>query len=115
MINWKAIHNNTTQKRERGEKEMAIYYFINVFSSLFSSKNTQLLITVGKVTGRTQRTYSGSDSSLSETAGTTLSGGNSAGLTVVRPLWITSITYLRDRTTPVVKYRIVLPLCIKLN
>lgn len=48
--------------------------------------------------GRKQWTYSGSDSSLSETAGTTLSGGNSAGLTAVRPLWITSITYLRDRT-----------------
>lgn len=60
---------------------------------------------VGKVTGRTQWTYSGSESSLSETAGTTLSGGNSAGLTAVRPLWITSITYLRDRTTPVVRHR----------
>lgn len=50
-------------------------------------------------------TYSGSESSLSETAGTTLSGGNSAGLTAVRPLWITSITYLRDRTTPAVRHR----------
>lgn len=49
--------------------------------------------------GRKPWTYSGSDSSLSETAGTTLSGGNRAGLTAVRPLWITSITYLWDRTT----------------
>lgn len=63
---------------------------------------------VGKVTGRTQWTYSGSETSLSETAGTTLSGGNSAGLTAVRPLWITSITYLKDRTTPVVRHRLAL-------
>lgn len=56
-------------------------------------------------TDRKQRTYSGSESSLSETAGTTLSGGNSAGLTAVRPLWITSITYLRDQTTLVVRHR----------
>lgn len=33
---------------------------------------------------------------MSETAGTTLSVGNRAGLTAVRPLWITSITYLRN-------------------
>jgi len=63
---------------------------------------------VGEVTGKTQWTYSGSESSLSETAGTTLSGGNSAGLTAVRPLWITSITYLRDRTTPAVRHRLAL-------
>lgn len=42
-------------------------------------------------------TYSDCESSLSETAGTVLSGGNSAGLTAERPLWITSITYLRDK------------------
>lgn len=41
-------------------------------------------------------TYSDSESSVSETAGTTLSVGNRAGLTAVRPLWITSITYLRN-------------------
>lgn len=57
-----------------------------------------------KGTFRTQWTYSGSESSLSETAGTTLRGGKSAGLTAVRPLWITSITYLRDRTTPAVRH-----------
>jgi len=56
------------------------------------------------ITSGTQGTYPGSESSLSETAGTTLSGGNSAGLTAVRPLWITSITYLGDRTTPVVRH-----------
>ncbi len=33
---------------------------------------------------------------MSETAGTTLNVGNRAGLTAVRPLWITSITYLRN-------------------
>lgn len=62
---------------------------------------------LGKVTTcRKQCTHSGSDSSLSETAGTTLSGGNSAGRTAVRPLWITSITYLREQTSPVVRNRV---------
>lgn len=30
-------------------------------------------------------------------------GGNIAGLTAVRPLWITCITYLRNRTPPILK------------
>lgn len=47
--------------------------------------------------GKPDWTYS--ESSVSETAGTTLSGGNRAGLAAARPRWITSITYLKDPTT----------------
>lgn len=47
-------------------------------------------------TGKTQgeRTYSVSESSRSDTAGTTLSTGVHAGLTQERPRWMTSCTYL---------------------
>lgn len=40
------------------------------------------------------RTYSVSESSMSDTAGTTLSMGVHAGLTQERPRWMTSCTYL---------------------
>ena len=58
-------------------------------------------------TGLTRGTYSGSESSVSETAGTALRGGNRAGLTAARPLWITSITYLGNPTTPGVRHTLV--------
>ena len=45
-------------------------------------------------------TYSGSERLQSETAGTSSSGGNRAGLMAVRPLWITSITYLGGTADP---------------
>lgn len=41
-----------------------------------------------------RRTYSVSESSKSDTAGTTLSTGVHAGLTQERPRWMTSCTYL---------------------
>lgn len=46
--------------------------------------------------GRTRggRTYSVSESSMSDTAGTTLSTGVHAGLMQERPRWMTSCTYL---------------------
>lgn len=43
-------------------------------------------------------TYWASESSVSDTAGTTLRVGKMAGRTTVRPLWITSITYLRNNS-----------------
>lgn len=43
---------------------------------------------------RRGRTYSVSESSVSDTAGTTLSTGVHTGLTQERPRWMTSCTYL---------------------
>lgn len=43
-------------------------------------------------------TYWASESSVSDTAGTMLNVGKTAGRTTVRPLWITSITYLRNNS-----------------
>lgn len=43
-------------------------------------------------------TYWASESSVSDTAGTTLRVGKMAGRTAARPLWITSMTYLRHNS-----------------
>lgn len=106
-----------TQRRSTQERSITVFWLVSCSSAIKKKKHRVLenyyyskynwkwcgllwpRVFWDGGNGREQWTYSGSESSLSDTAGTTLSGGNSAGLTAVRPLWITSITYLRDQTT----------------